>query len=296
MPDSPRILVTGGTGRIGGHLLRVLAKAGVPARALSREPERGEELPGIDWVAGDLAEPSSLGEPFAGIERLFLLTGNTGAMVRLQKNALRAARQAGGLHVVKLSALGASDHSKSVIGLWHWVVERELRGSGMAWTILRPHHFMQNLLDFPGLRRDIVEGGVVRSASGEGKIPFIDTRDIAEVAAAVLTGASGAAPGGHGGRTYTLTGPEALSYARATELLAEATGRGLRFVAESPEEARARMEAHGLPDWLVCAQLAIAAYQRAGGATEQTTDTVEDILGRPPRSFRDFARDHAGAF
>lgn len=234
MPDSPRILVTGGTGRIGGHLLRVLAEAGVPARALSRNPEGGEDLPGVDWMAGDLADPSSLDEPFAGIERLFLLTGNTGAMVRLQKNALRAAREAGVLHGVKLSALGASDHSKSVIGLWHWIVEQELRGSGMAWTILRPHHFMQNLLDFPGLRRGIVERAVVHSASGEGKIPFIDTRDIAEVAAAVLTGAAGVrgrAGGtarGHGGRIHTLTGPEALSYRRATEILAEATGRELR--------------------------------------------------------------------
>lgn len=296
MSDRPRIFITGATGRIGAHLLRVLAEAEVPTRALSRDPARAEALPGIEWVSGDLADRSSLAPPdgaFAGIERLFLLTGNAGAMVRLQKNALQAAREAGVLHVVKLSALGASDHSKSVIGLWHWVVERELRGSGMAWTILRPHHFMQNLLDFPGLLRGIAEEGVVRSASGDGEIPFIDTRDIAEVAAAVLTGASG---GGHGGRTYTLTGPEALSYRRATEILAEETERRLRYVAESPDEARSRMTAEGLPDWLTAAQLAIAGYQRAGGATEQTTDTVEAILGRPPRTFRDFARDHAGAF
>lgn len=299
MAERPKILVTGGTGRIGRHLLRVLAEKGVPARALSRDPDRGEALPGIEWAAGDLADPASLGsagDAFAGVERLFLLTGNVGAMVRLQTNALRVAREAGVLHVVKLSALGASNHSKSLIGLWHWVVERELRASGMAWTILRPHHFMQNFLDTPGLHRGILKEGLVRSASGEGKIPFVDTRDIAEVAAGALTGSPGPGGRGHGGRTYTLTGPEALSYGQATEILSQETGRRLRFVAESPEEARSRMASQGLPDWLIAAQLAIAGYQRAGGATEQTTDTVEEILGRPARTFRDFARDHAGAF
>jgi len=200
---------------------------------------------------------------------------------------LRAAREAGVLHVVKLSALGASDHSKSLIGLWHWVVEQELRRSGLAWTILRPHHFMQNFLDQRSLRRGIVEEGVVRSPAGEGKIPFIDTRDIEEVAVTTLT------QPGHGGKTYHLTGPEAISYRDATNILAEATGRDLRYEPEIPEEARARLQTDGLPDPLIAAQLAIAEYQRQGGPTEKTTDTVEQILGRPPRTFQDFARDHA---
>lgn len=287
--EPPKVLITGATGRIGAHLLRVVSGRGVPVRALSRDPGKGEELTGVAWVEGDLAEPSTLGAAFAGIERLFLLTGNGEDMVRLQKNALRAARDAGVLHVVKLSALGASDHSTSLIGLWHWVVERELQASGLAWTLLRPHHFMQNFLDSKSLWRGIVEEGVVRSPSGEGRIPFIDTRDIAEVAAVALT------EPGHGGKTYHLTGPEAISYRQATEILAEATGRPLRYEPESPDEARARLAAEGLPDPLIAAQLAIAAYQRAGGPTEKTTDTVENLLGRPPRSFRDFARDHAGA-
>lgn len=287
MNGAPKILVTGATGRIGGHLVRVLSQRGVAVRSLSRNPTKGAELPGVNWVEGDLADPSTLEGAFAGIERLFLLTGNGLDMVRLQKNALRAAREAGVLHLVKLSALGASDHSKSLIGVWHWIVERELERSGMAWTILRPHHFMQNLLDQKSLRRGIVEEGVVRSPSGEGSIPFIDTRDVAEVAAAALT------EPGHGGTTYHLTGPEAISYRRATGILADATGRDLRYEPETPDQARARLSTDGLPDPLVAAQLAIAEYQRQGGPTERTTDSVEAILGRPPRTFHDFARDHA---
>lgn len=279
-----RICVAGATGRIGSHLVRVLSERGVAVRALSRDPSRGEDLPGVEWVAADLADRERLAKVFAGAERLFLLTGNTEAMVRLQDNAVRAAEEAGLLHVVKLSALGASDHSKSVIGLWHWIVERRLRSSSLAWTILRPHHFLQNLLD---QKEAILGEGVVRSVSGDGKIPFLDTRDISEVAAAALT------EPGHGGRTHHLTGPEALSYREVTEILGRALGRSLRYVDESPEEHRQRRRAAGDPEWLIGAQLAIAAYQRAGGPTERTTDTVERILGRPPRSARDFAADLA---
>ena len=281
------IFVTGGTGWIGSELLRLLSRRGAALRALSRDPARGEALPGVEWVEGDLEDRDGVARALAGAERMFLLTGNDDRMVRLQKNGLRAAREAGLLHVVKLSALGASDHSKSLIGMWHWVVERELERSGLAWTILRPHHFVQNLLD---QREAIVREGVVRSPAGDGKIPFIDTRDIAEAAAATLT------EPGHAGRTYTLTGAEAISYREATEILTAAVGRPLRFEAETPDEARARLAAAGMDDWAIAAQLAIAAYQRAGGPTAQTTDDVERVLGRPPRSVRDFARDHAELF
>jgi len=283
----PRIVVTGGSGTIGSELLRLLSARGVAVRGLSRRPSSGAALPGVEWVAGDLADRDALPGLFAGAERLFLLAGNVADAVRLQKNAIAAAKKAGVLHVVKLSALGASDHSQSVIGLWHWIVERELAASGMAWTFLRPHHFMQNLLD---QRRAVAAEGVVRSAAGDGRIPFIDTRDVAAVAAEVLTGA------GHGGKIYALTGPEAFSYRDATALLAEAIGRPLVYVAETPDEHRVRRRAAGDPEWSIAAQLAIAAYQRAGGPTEATTATVEEVTGRPPRSFRVFARDHAESF
>lgn len=146
---------------------------------------------------------------------------------------------------------------------------------------------MQNFLD----QADAVRSeGVIRSATGDGAIPFVDTRDIAEVAAEVLT------TPGYGGHTYTLTGAEALTFAEATEILGQAIGRDLEWVEETPGEASRRMEQAGTPDWLISAQLAIAAYQQAGGPTAQTTDTVERLLERPARSFGDFAREHAEWF
>jgi uncharacterized protein YbjT (DUF2867 family) len=283
------IAVSGATGTIGRELVRLLAEAGEQVRALTREPPRDGGAAGVEWVSADLADRATLAPAFADATTLFLLTSNSDDMVRLQKNAIRAAAQAGVRTIVKLSALGATDHSRSLIGLWHYNVERELRDSGIAWTILRPHHFMQNFLDPIVLDRST---GIVRSSAGDGAIPFIDTRDIAAVAARVLT-----EPERHEREIYTLTGAEALSYAQATEIIGRTIGgiggRALSFVPETTDEAWNRRRAAGQPPWMVAAQLAIAEYQRAGGATARTTDTVERLTGRPPRTLADFARDHA---
>jgi len=281
------ILVTGGTSLIGSEVLRLLSRAGVPARGLVQNPSRAQALPGITWIQGDLAKPETLDSVFAGCTRLFLMIGNVADAAELQRHAIAAARQAGVLHVVKLSAFGASAHSNSTIGRMHHQIEQELQESGVSWTMLRPHHFMQNLL---GQADNIIKDGVVYSSSGDGKIPFVDTRDIAAVAAVTLTGP------GHTGKKYVITGGEALSYRQATEILGEAIGRPLRFVDEPVDEARARLTRAGQPSWLVDSLLAIAAYQRAGGPTELITSVVADLTGKPPRTFAAFARDSAAAF
>ena len=281
------ILVTGSTGLIGSEVLRLLSHAGVPARALVRKSGRGQTLPGITWVTGDLANPESLASAFEDCTKLFLLTGNAEHASELQRHAIAAARQAGVSHVVKLSAFGASPHSNSIIGRMHHQIEKELQESGLLWTMLRPHHFMQNLLSQAD---NIINDGVVYSSSGDGKIPFIDTRDIAAVAVVTLT------EPGHTEKKYVITGSEALSYRQATDILAQAIGRPLGFIDEPFDEARARLTRGGQPSWLVDSLLAIAAYQRAGGPTETITSVVADLTGKPPRTFAAFTRDYAAAF
>ena len=281
------ILVTGGTGAIGGELLRLLSQAGIPARALARNPAKGQTLPGITWVAGDLSRPETLAPVFAGADTLFLLTHYYEDMIELQHNAIVAARAAGVTHVVKVSAFAASDHSRAPIGRWQYQVEQELRESGMAWTILRPHHFMQNLLaqlDY------IVNDRTVYSASGDGKIPYVDLHDVAAVAFVALT------QPGHEGKTYVVTGGEALSYRQAAEIIGAAIGEPLRFVDETQDEARARRVREGLPPAVIESALAISAYQRAGGKTVTITTTVADLTGRPPRTFAEFAEENAAVF
>ena len=281
------IAITGATGTIGRELLRLLAAQGAEVKALSRNPPYEEARPGITWVTADLADRESLPAILAGAERLFLLTGNSDDMVRLQKNAIAAAAAAGVGHVVKLSALGASDHSKSVIGVWHYNVERVLQAAGLHWTLLRPHVFMQNLLEQRG---SIQREGKVYSPAGEAQIPMIDTRDIAAVAAVVLT------EPGHEGKRYTLTGPAAISYREATAVLGGILDRPLTYVSETYDEAWHRLRQAGLPPWHIGAQLALASYQRQGAGTGILTETVEDLTGRAPCAFQDFARDYALTF
>src|SRR5712691_1137231 len=208
------IVVTGSSGKIGKELVRLLAERGETLR----------EIPHHDLAGG----PDTLFAAFDGGEKLFLLSKNSDDMVRLQKNAVEAARRFGVTHVVKLSALGATDHSKSVIALWHYNVERVVRESGLTWTFLRPHAFMDNLLD---QRDNIVKEGAVYSPAGESRVPMIHTRDIAKAAAVTLT------EPGHEGKIYTLTGPQAISYRQATEILSRVLGRPLKFVPETEDEA-----------------------------------------------------------
>ena len=281
------ILVTGGTGLIGSELLRLLSQAGVPARALVRNPNKAQKLPGITWVVGDLARPETLTTAFEGAKTVFLLTHYLEDMVELQHNAIAAARAAGVTHVVKVSAFAASDHSNAPIGRWHYQVEKELQASGLAWTMLRPHHFMQNLLAQAGY---VIKEGAIYSPSGDGKIPYIDPRDVAAVAFVTLT------QPGHLGKKYVLTGSEAISYRQAAEIIGAVIGKKLRFVDESPEEARARRVREGVPPAVIESILAIGAYQRAGGKTVTITNTVADLIGRPPRTVAEFVQEHASVF
>ena len=266
------ILVFGATGTIGDELISILSGDGVPALAVTRGGVPEHARPGIRWVRADLSAPASIKGLFAGVKSIFLLTGNHPDMARLQITAIDAAARAGVEHVVKLSALGASDHSKLPIGRAHYEAEAALIASRMRWTIFRPHVFMQNLLaQAPG----IVHEGRIVGASGDGRIPFIDTRDIAACAAVALTRA------GHDGQKYILTGPEALSYYDIARILTEIIGRPVEYH-DRFDEGRDRNT--------------LAAHQRAGGKTAIVHDTVRRILGRGPRSFAEFARDHADIF
>jgi uncharacterized protein YbjT (DUF2867 family) len=281
------ILVFGATGHIGGELISILSSEGVPTVAVTRTPERAPLLRRIRWAKADLAEPASIDGLLGGVKTMFLLTPNGPDLAALQITAIRAAAKAGVEYVVKLSALGASEHSKSPIGRAHYEAEQALIASGMRWVILRPHVFMQNLLD---QTTAIVREGRFFAASGDGKVPFVDTRDIAAVAAVTLTHSD------HDGKKYVLTGPEALSYFDVARILSEAVGRAITYVALSVEEARERMVRAGDAPWAIEGLLALAAYQRAGGPTAAVHDTVRQVLGCPPRSLAEFAKDHAKEF
>jgi uncharacterized protein YbjT (DUF2867 family) len=283
------ITVTGSTGTIGAEVVRLLSTAGTATRALYRDIRKTRPAPNVTWVRADLGDPRDLRAALDATDRLFLLTGNDRDFARTQLTVVRAAEDAGVRHLVKLSALGASDHSHSTIARDHWAVEQAIQATRMQWTLLRPHAFMQNWLAEHAA--SVRAEGVLYAPIGDGRVPFIDARDIAAVAVAVLL-----QPDAHRAKKYFLTGGAAVSYHDVARALSDATGREVRYQPISMEAARARLMARGTDPELIDAMLAIAAYQKAGGPTSTLSPTVQRLLGRPPRTIRDFARDYASLF
>lgn len=282
------ILVTGGTGTIGGELVRLLREQQAAFRVLVRRRGQAEALAadGVEAVPGDLADPAALDAALKGCRTLFLLSSPAANQVELQLNAVQAAQRARLARLVKVSALGASANSPAKLGRDHWEIEEAIRGSGFAWTILRPHSFMQNLL---GMAAAIAGKGECYGAAGNGKIAMVDARDVAAVAARVLLG------DGHGGATYTLTGPHAISYGDAAAVLSDVLDTKVRYVDLAPDALRDALVHAGLAEWLAEDLVTLHTIYKAGHGA-QVSDAVADLTGTAARDFTTFARDHAAAF
>ena len=283
------ILITGATGTTGREVVAELRRLGAKGvRALVRDPARADVVreAGFEAVAGDFERPETLGAALEGVERALLLTPPTPDTVRHHRDFLEAAAAAGVRQVVKLSAFGADADAPEGFGRWHGQAENLLKTSGLRWTVLRPNFFMQNLL---GQARQIASTGSIFQPVGDARASFIDVRDIAAVAARTLT------EDGHDDQTYTLTGPEALSYQDVAARLSEATGRSITYVPVSPEQFRAGALGAGLPEWLVSALERLNEIFASGQAAA-VTDDVRRVARREPTTFEQFARDHAEAF
>jgi uncharacterized protein YbjT (DUF2867 family) len=279
------LLVTGATGTTGRELVAALLARGAPVRALVRDAGRGRELlgDGAELVEGDFDRPETVAAACEGVARVYVLTPPHPRQAEWERGVLAAAAGAGVGLVVRHSLQGADDGSPMAAARLHRQSERELEASRLPFVILRPNFFHQT---FAG---GMVVQGAMYTAAGEGRVSIVDARDVAEAAAAVLTGE------GHEGRTYTVTGPEALTFAEAAGIIGEATGRPVQHVDVPPEQLAAGMAQAGVPDWLA---QDIAALQTAyaAGAGEEVTDVVRTLTGRDPRPFREFVREHAGLF
>jgi uncharacterized protein YbjT (DUF2867 family) len=276
------ILVTGASGTIGGEVVRLLVERGERVRAMSRDPER-VRVPGVEAVAGDFDRPESLADAAAGAAAVFLLTAPTAPIADHDRAMVDAARAAGVPRVVKLSAIRAKGLDDSS---FHLAGERAVQEAAPAWTILRPSSFASNTLGWAALLR---AGRPVPNATGDAAQGVVDPRDIAEVAVRALTG------DGHDGRTYTLTGPEAVSVPEQAAILAEVLGRPVPVEDLTPEQHRERLLATGWAPSFVDFAVRGSALARSGGNTTVTGDVAE-VLGRPARTYRDWARDHRDAF
>jgi uncharacterized protein YbjT (DUF2867 family) len=275
------ILVTGATGNVGSALVRVLAEAGEPVRALIRsEAGRDGLAAGVEGVVGDLNRPESLEPALAGVRGVHLLSGYAD-----MPRALDLMRRAGVERVVlqSSSSVPGGDMTNAV-ARYHIESEAAVRESGLQWTFLQPNSFMSNTLQWADQLR---AGDVVRAPFGGVRVATIDPGDVAAVAAVALTRP------GHEGRSYRLSGPESLLPAERVALLGRAIGRELRFEPQSDAEARAEMSASMPPEYVD----AFMSFFADGTLDEsEVLPTVEEVTGRPPRSFAEWAAAHAEAF
>jgi uncharacterized protein YbjT (DUF2867 family) len=274
------LLVTGASGNVGAEVVQTLAGAGQEVRALTRSDRPAGLAPGVQGVAGDLNRPESLTDAFAGVQGAFLLPGYED-----MEGVLAVMRGAGVERVVLLSGSSAqSGDTSNAISAYMIGSEAAVRGSGVPWTILRPYGFMSNALRW---RDQLKAGDVVVEPFANVRVAVIDPHDIAAVAARALL------DDGHEGRSYVLSGPQALLPADRVRLLGAALGRELRFEAQSDAEARAQMSAQMPVEYVD----AFFDFYVDGSLDEsQVQPTVEEVIGRAPRSFKQWAAGHADAF
>ena len=281
------ITVFGATGKVGKEMLQFFSQSGNYCRAVTRDLKKVNAHSFVTWIEGNLADKNSLYNSIAGSTRLFLATSFSEKMAELQGNAIEVAKQTGVEHIVKLSTKGVSEKSDFLIQKLHYQIEQQLKGSGINWTILQPSAFMQNWIgDFS---ETIRKEKKIYDAIGDAKISYVDARDIAEVAVSILLN-----PASHRNKNYLLTGEEAVSYYDVAEAISQAVHEPVTYVAESPEEARKRLEARGLPEWAIKLFLVMAKVQQSESPV--LSKSVQEILGKPARSVSYFAKDYAAAF
>jgi uncharacterized protein YbjT (DUF2867 family) len=243
--------------------------------------------PLVARAEGSFRRPRSIDAALQGIARVFLLSPPALDQVVLQGNVVEAVQRTGRrIHLVKVSVCGVEPATPLQFARWHAVTEAQIQDAGLPATILRPHPFMQNLLGaVPALRDE----NILYGAFGDVGLPLIDARDIGAVGAEVLTGT------GHEGRTYTLTGPEPLTYTAVADTLSRVLKQSVTYVDLPPERYQAMLLTRGLSGWLANGLTELAQSVRTGVAPDATS-TVHRLTGRPARSLREFVHDHVAAF
>lgn len=277
------IVVTGATGNIGRHVVQRLVAAGHGVRAVTRDPSRANLPHGVEVVAADLADPQTLRPHLDGVRAVFLIWPfvDPATTAQLAPRVADVLTSAGSPRVVYVSAASAEADPHS---FWA-VVERAITASGLPWTMLRPTGIATNTL---GWAASIRAEGVVRWPYGAAARSMVHEDDIAAVAVEALTSDR------HDKQTYVLSGPETVTQAEQVRLIGEAIGRDLHWQDVPAQAIRPMLAAAmGSPAF---ADAALAGWAAMVETPEQVTGDVPAVLGRPARTFAQWAADHAADF
>jgi uncharacterized protein YbjT (DUF2867 family) len=285
MASAGKVLVTGATGNTGSGLVPALCNAGVDVRAFVRDEVKAQPLKdaGAEIVVGDLDQPATIEPAVEGVDKIYLLTWNGPTQEQQAKNVIAAAQRTGNPHIVRHSMWGSERSRIIQQGLR---VEQALKSSGLPWTLLKPTFYMQNTMM---AMQTITSDGVIYWDMQDGKLGMIDVRDIVDVALAVLTGE------GHVGKSYILTGPQAISFYDVADIFSKVLNKQVKYVDVPGQTAFESMVGMGVPEWIAKGFMELMQGFSQGFAS-RTTDNVATLTGHPARSFEQFARDYAQMF
>ena len=284
------ILVTGSTGTIGMQVHNHFAGQGVEVRALTRSPGNAQFPAGVTAVRGDLADLESVRAALEGVSTLFLLVPNVADELTQAMLTLTAAREAGVKGIVYLSVLKGEAYADVPHFAGKHTVERMIEALDLPATILRPAYFIQNDVR---LKDPLMKFGAYGMPIGGKGVSMVDIRDIGEAAAIELLRRE-RAPAPLRRETYALVGPDSLTGASIAAIWSEALGRTISYGGDDLVTMESRLKAT-MPAWLALdLRLMIGRYQSDGAvATADDIARLTKLLGRPPRSYRDFAKDAA---
>ena len=285
---NPTILIAGATGTNGSELIKQLVARGIPVRAMVRDLDKAKSLENelVQLVEADLDNPASLEAAMQGIEKAYIVTAVAQFTPRWFSNFYNAAINAGVTHLVKFSGMAATTDSPSEVIRQHAESDLALIESGLTYTIIRPNSFHQNML---------WQSDPIKAARqfylplADARQSTVDVRDLAEATANILT------QPGHENKIYDLSGPESISFKEVAEILTEVVGDPVTYVPVPVEAAEQSMRDSGMPEWNAHALAEIQGLF-ATGKYAQVTDDLRHLLGREPRTFRQFAEDHVSAF
>ncbi|GHO47063.1 SDR family oxidoreductase [Ktedonospora formicarum] len=284
------ILITGATGLTGTALVHEFRKHHEQVRILTRDAKNAimfEDDPNIEIAVGDMLKPETLDDALNGVDKAVLLsTADPVAMAETQISFINAAKKAGVRHIVKLSCLNPDTKSPARFLRMHAEIEEHLEDSGMAWTHIRPAHFMQMyLLDAP----TVLAQDSFFIPMDDAFIAPIDVHDLVKVFHVVLT------TEGHEGKMYELSGPDSMTMNDIAAQLSKALGRTIHYVNVTPEQERQQLVSFGMPEQLADAVNELYSERRKGSESNILLET-QKLFGIRPTTFAEFVAQHVEIF
>ena len=282
------ILITGATGKTGSATAKSLGEKGETFRALIRNEEKKEGLESLggEVVIGSIENTEVVNQSMQGVKTVLVLLPNSESQLALEKQLVDSAKQAGVERIVKMSSIEATPDATSPIPKLHLESEEYIKQSGLAWTMIKPNFYMQNLLASAGT---IKEQGKIFLPMGDGKTGMIDTTDVGKVLAKVLS------EDGHESMNHEITGPEILSLYEVAEIFSQVLGKQVDYVDVPMDAYKETLGQFLTNQWHLDAVIDLFKGIAEGGI-EDKTDTFNELMGETPKSLSQFLAENSFIF